>query len=158
MKEIFDESQWLPEVLPTKERMAKRDVKVVHSERGGISIRARNLSDILMYYQRSGFITVVQRRAAFKYRSLFFLSGMKSRYVVSRYCEMPSGEPMDVQEAQEEYNLARAAIRGKTKQAVCFTVCCIGDKAGSPRNMDHLRNALDDLIKHFGYEDSQLKR
>ncbi len=165
MTERIDESVWQPEVLPTRERLAKRDVDVIHSERGGLTVRSRNLNDILMYYARNGFITYLQRRAGCKFQSLFFLSGMKSQYVTSKYSEVKGGSPLAMEEVQEEYRLAREAIRGSKQKKVAFEVCCIGEKAGSrdesgmvTRNMEYLRYALDDLVKHFGYEETGLRR
>ena len=155
----IDTTQWNPEILPTKERMGKRDIDIVRSDRGGLSMRARNFSDPLMFYARSGLITLVQRRAGCKLQALFYMSGMRSQYVISRYCEVRGGEPVRLEEVQEEFRLAREAIRGKIRQKICFNVCCMGEKAGSrgkhgnTGNMNYLRDALDDLIKHFGYEE-----
>ncbi|MCE9567665.1 MAG: hypothetical protein K8U57_37160 [Planctomycetes bacterium] len=51
-----------------------------------------------------------------------------------------------------EYKEAKAAIRGINEQRIAFNVCCMGERAGRHGQMKLLRNALDDLVAHFGYK------
>ncbi len=153
----IDITIWNPEVLPTKERLAKKDINIIHSERGGIEIRAKNFNDRLRWYCNNGFITQKQMRAGKRFYVLWFFGSMKSHYAISRYSDMPSKtfEAGTSEEIQEAYINARSAINGVKPRKIAFDVCCIGDAAGSKgrkSNMDYLRSALDDLVKHFGYD------
>lgn len=158
MQEKIDNSVWSAEILPTKQRFSKGDIEIVNSDRGGISIRTRNFSDPLIYYVRNGFIETIQFRAGRKYQGLWYLSGMRSNYAMMRYCDNigMSHEFSGIEEVQQLYRLAREAIRGIREKEICFNVCCMAEKAGRTGrkgNLFYLKAALDDLIKHFEFEE-----
>lgn len=153
MTDVVDTTQWMPEVLPTKERFKKNDIEIINSARGGIEIRSKNFNDRLGWYRSNGFITPLQMSAGKKFYILWFFGGMKSKYAISKYNDMPNGnfETGQYEETQEQYILAKKAIRGVKEKKSAFNVCCIGDAAGR-NSMNYLRSALDDLVKHFGYD------
>jgi hypothetical protein len=149
-------------VLPTKERIAKGDLEIEDTERGGVHIRAkRQFNDPLHYYARNGHITEVQKRAGLRFYILWYHGAMRSRYVLCRYGTertvryAGNSIPQDVEtylEMQEAYHFARKAIHGTREKKIALTVCCHGEKAGMRGQMAWLRNALDDLSRHFGFD------
>ena len=157
MPETIDTSEWVPEILPTRHRMEKGDVEIVRTDRGGMSIRARNFSDPLLYYARNGFIEPEELRAGRKCQGLWFMSGMRSQYAISKYTDVHggSGEYLSLEEIQQAYRLATEAIKGVREKQVCFLVCCMGEKAGRTGrtgNLRYLRGGLKDLVKYFGFD------
>jgi hypothetical protein len=148
-------------VLPTKERIAKGDLDIEETDRGGVNIRAkRQFNDPLYYYARNGHITDLQKRAGLRFYILWYHGAMRSRYVLCRYGEerairyAVNSTPQDVEtylEMQEAYHFARKAIRGAKEKKIALEVCCEGRKAGMRGQMAWLRSALDDLVRHFGY-------
>jgi hypothetical protein len=149
-------------VLPTKERIAKGDLIVEETDRGGVHIRTkRAFNDPIHWYARNGHISTPQKRAGLKLYILWYHGSMRSRHVLSRYdlerasTYAVSSTPQDVDthvEMQEAYHLAHKAITGVYEKKVALEVCCHGEKAGNRGGMMLLRRALDDLVKHFGFD------
>ncbi len=140
-------------VLPTPERVAKGDLEIEETERGGINIRAkRQFNEPSYLYARNGLITEKQKRAGIRFYTLWNHGAFRSRYVLSKYSErqdMPT-EHADVQaEVQQEYHMARKAIRGTREKEIALRVCCHSEQAGKRGQMELLRNTLDDLARHF---------
>jgi hypothetical protein len=149
-------------ITPTPERIAKGDIIIETSDRGGISIRAtRTFNDPLSWYSRNGHITSVQSRAGKRFYSLWFYGSVRSRHVVCRFDPIKL-TPLDMEgfeEMQQAYHLARKAIRGVKEKRIAFRVCCEGEPAGRighgrigrESGLLYLRSALTDLALHFGY-------
>ena len=150
-------------ITPTPERVAKGDIIIEESDRGGISIRSfRRFDDPLTYYLRNGHITPTQSRAGRRFYTLWLHGSMRSRYVVCRFdpIKLTSMDMEGFVEAQEAYHLARKAIRGVKEKRIVFRVCCeekpagrVGyGRIGRQSGLLYLRSALDDLVSHFGYQ------
>lgn len=157
MTDTIDKTVWTNEALPTKQRMGKGDVEIFHSDRGGLEVRIRNFSDPLLYYARNGYIDTNQLRAGRKCQGLWFLSGMRSQYSISKYTDMPGGgnDFVSLAESQQAYGMAMDAVDGLLERKVCFSVCCMGEKAGRTGragNLQYLKRALDNLVVYFGYD------
>ena len=141
-------------VLPTPERVAKGDLIVEETGKGGINIRTRRtFNEPLQWYARNGHVTDAQKAAGLRFYTLWYYGAMRSRHVLSKFGDQrlpASGDADCPAQAQEAYHHARKAIRGVREQEVAHLVCCHCEKAGKHGQMQLLRSALDDLVKHFG--------
>lgn len=125
-------------------------IRVVTGDRGGAEFRARSFDDPIRFYERRGWITAKQARAARKLHQLWYHGSLVSCYVLMRYGEVSGSSDSDAKAMlYPEYRKAVAAIRGLPEQKVAYEVCCLGEMARG--NMQALRNALDDLVRHFKF-------
>ena len=140
-------------VLPTPERAAKGDLTVEETARGGVHIRVkRAFNDPLRYYARNGHLTDDQKHAGLRFYALWYRGAFQVGYALMRYGERAGNPPPDRDghaRSQEEYHFARKAIRGSRGKEIALRVCCYGEKAGRRGQMELLRLALDDLVRHF---------
>lgn len=145
------------DVIPAHRfKKGRDDVKIISGERGGVEFRTkvRSVNDPLQWYSKNGFITLMQRRAGKKLYSLWYFGFEQGNCSTSRYGEM-RGEKYDRDALQQEYLDARNAIRAHNERHTAFRVCCMGEFAGRMGNQsgtEYLVSALDDLIRHFGFE------
>jgi hypothetical protein len=155
----INEREWLKptDEAFSKDRLKRLNAVVLDSDRGGIEIRVRRAqNDILGYYCRNGHITALQLRAGNRFRVLHhFGYELRERYVLMRYGAI-TGDVDDetLIDMVDQYRKARAAISGVKEKQIALDVCCFGVAAGRHGQMDRLRSALDDLIRHFGYKEA----
>ena len=142
--------EWLP---PTPERIAKGDITIEETERGGREVRSvehplreyflnhfkQDLPDCgKCKYCRKGkkcilkrgcSITPTQYRAGLILMSNYAGAGLSSHYAQVKYSVDPTGqaEPGRSTDSYIAYCEAMEAIRGLTEKRVAFAVCCMGE-------------------------------
>ncbi|MBP3958360.1 hypothetical protein J8F10_24185 [Gemmata sp. G18] len=140
-------------IEPTKERLDKGDIEIIETDRGGREVRSRRTFWPLNRYFGMKQITRDQKWSGERFSQLFAIGGERSRYSQWKYGVTPGEfDPDGVQKARDEFNAARAAIRGVKEQRIAFEVCCLGERAGRG-NLVYLCAALDDLCTHFKGQD-----
>lgn len=165
--DFIDQRHWLPpghngkpRVL-TAARKARGDVVTVETDRGGSE--RRSLSRPLEFYVARGHITGAQYRAGLRLNALFERTA-QSPFVQVQYRDQEGGEKatsfVPAGFGAVEYRAALAAIASKDAEKVAVLVCCADMPASGSveassirsakrRGMAHLRQALDDLARHF---------
>lgn len=135
---------------PTPERIAKGDIAVEESPRGGRLVRS--FSNPLDFYLNRSHITPEQHAAGSRLHQLWYYSQNPGGwYVLMRYGEVSATVEADCNHLLGvEYRRAMDSVRGNVNKQVVYNVCCVGEAARRGRMM-RLRSGLDDLAKHFGY-------
>lgn len=137
-------------ILPTPERLAKPDMALEETERGGRE--ARSYGRPLAFYFRKGIITGPQFEAGEMLHKVWYF-GCASAHVQMRYGEDHStgGERFYTPPGflAVQYRNAMLAIRGVAERRTAYKACCDEEYVGRGNPILLLRSALDDLDKHF---------
>ena len=140
--------EWLP---PTPERIAKGDITIEETERGGREIRSNHVSDPLRFYRRRGWIRDREYDAGVMLARYWKRTDLANGYVLMRYTLVARGEPgpRSIEAARIAYRAAMNAIRGTQEQQAVYDACCLDQPVGKGKRMEYLRYGLGDLIRHF---------
>ena len=138
-------------IPPPKIRLDNQDV-VVH-ESAIIGINYVSTVRPLELYVTRAWINQKQYDAGKTFHDVWWFGCMRSPYVQVKYQESTESrwtEKMPLGAYAEEYREAMLAIRGMKERRIAYKVCCEPeDFAGQGSNMIRLKNALDDLAKHW---------
>lgn len=128
--------------------------------------RVRVVSRPLDYYYARGFIDRDSHSAGTQFCRLWSAGGGSPRYAAMDLMRVPgNGDSEHVSIMREKYRSALNSFRIEVTRRIVFDVVCVGEYADASmrraliesvtgatnyrKRMDHLREGLDDLVRHF---------
>ncbi len=143
--------------LPTKEQSKKSKYIVEDSKNGK---RIRNITQTpLDLYLHKGYLTPQQYLAGNEYFRLWYYGAEKNLIKSINWNRESTNKTINPEAPyilELLYKKATNSIKGFNQRKIAFDVCCIGEflnavniSCGKNSRMNLLKNALDDLIKHF---------
>lgn len=136
-------------IPPTPERIAKNDLEMIETKRGGSLIRSYSWP--IDFYLKTTKINKKQHIAAEKLYTLYveLCGGPKYTQVAYRDSTGARAVPEMMFQRSVPYRDAIMSIQGQRGRDLIVDVVCLGYYAGRGKAMQVLNAALDDLVAHF---------